>query len=423
MRHGEYNNRKNIQREYERREQLMQLEDEEYLQDEAKEQLKKNNQGLSSASDDKETNNQTTTGQENTKRIETNSNSSVEANLTSGTTELTSDKDEEVEVGTKVNYLLKQTGAELFSTDTKRSYKWIVLNTDGSVRMTKITDSPSLELEAKMPGSYTIQVELMDGDKPSGIISTKNQTVNAKNGDPDEKPKANKNRPGADKNTQRTTRTKDYFDNMTAISTDSGFDGVNDWVSKTGENGETVVKSQQKDNSGIATVYYGVEIPPVEETEISGSKPNQVKTYEKTAGFVNNTIKKEETKIITINGTKIESGALLHTDGVFGAVLGTGAGTQDAGIIKDPLNDIGKIVEAAKKEGNIKEIEITMVGVERSDWTPDQKEHYEYDLAAAKTNLLSAFQKEAGKRILIKFNPNKIELSDSSSPKTIIKFR
>jgi len=80
-------------------------------------------------------------------------------------------------------------------------------------------------------------------------------------------------RPGSDKNTTRTPRSKDYFDNMTATSTDKGFDGVNIWESKTGENGETVVSSFQKDITAIHNVY-GFETPKTagDKIEITGSE-------------------------------------------------------------------------------------------------------------------------------------------------------
>lgn len=198
MRYGHYDNDENRHREYERREHLMLEEDLEYLQDEAKEQPKKKDQGQNSERDGLETKNPTTNGQENAKGIETNSSSFTEVNASLETGELTSDNHENVEVGAKVNYLLKQTGAELLSADTKRSYNWTVLNADGSVRVTKITNNPSLELEAQIPGSYTIQVELMNGDKPSGIISTKKQTVNAKIGDEEAEGLADKTKKAQD---------------------------------------------------------------------------------------------------------------------------------------------------------------------------------------------------------------------------------
>lgn len=93
------------------------------------------------------------------------------------TRELVSDSNEKVEVGTNVNYSLIYTNDELWSGDSKLSYKWTIINPDGSIRFETITDIPNKKLEAKLPGSYTIQVEVLNNGNPTGSIYKKMQTV------------------------------------------------------------------------------------------------------------------------------------------------------------------------------------------------------------------------------------------------------
>jgi hypothetical protein len=93
------------------------------------------------------------------------------------TRKLTSNKSDKVEVGTSVHYDLVYTAQELWSGDSKRTYKWTVINPDGSVRNTQIKDSTDLDLYAKIPGNYTIQVEILDNGKPTNNMYSMKQSV------------------------------------------------------------------------------------------------------------------------------------------------------------------------------------------------------------------------------------------------------
>ncbi|MGZ7160895.1 MAG: hypothetical protein ACXVHR_10510, partial [Methanobacterium sp.] len=98
--------------------------------------------------------------------------------INTGTTrKLISDKGDKVEVGTSVHYDLEYTGQELWNADTKRTYKWTVINPDGSIRNSQIIDSTSLDLFAKTPGNYTIQVEILDNGKPTNNVYSIKQLV------------------------------------------------------------------------------------------------------------------------------------------------------------------------------------------------------------------------------------------------------
>jgi RHS repeat-associated protein len=231
----------------------------------------------------------------------------------------------------------------------------------------------------------------------------------------------NKARPGSGANIKRTERTRDYFNNMTATSTEKGYDGVNNWTSKTGENGETVVESTPKDNPSIGTVWYGFDtLTAGTAIEIAGSET--IKT-EKTGGDIEEKVedKKNEKKPDKFNGVDIVKGATVSGSGVFGAVLSLGTTSQE-GQITDRNDDIGKIVKGAKKAGDIKEIEITIVGSISSEWRNDQKAHFEGTLGSANYNLQKAFDtKLKGTKIKATIMPNKIE--QDGNTRTIIRFK
>jgi RHS repeat-associated protein len=264
------------------------------------------------------------------------------------------------------------------------------------------------------------------GTPAKGADSTKGGNTNA--------PKSADNigtgdgRPGIGTNPDRENRDKASGRwNESGNTTDIQGDSKNYW--KTQQDGDqTIVHWWSKDNNQVGG-YYSFPTPTNDTAgtniEISGSKTDtpapQTAGEDPTSKEVEKP--KPKPKPEKFNGVEITKGATLNNNGVFGAVLSAGPGAKDAGQIKDPLNDIAKVVSAAKKAGNIKEIEITIVGWEGKDWTPDMKEHYEYDLAAAKTNLQQAFQKQAGKNISIKFNPNQVESGSTMSTRTIIRFR
>lgn len=82
------------------------------------------------------------------------------------------------ETGTSLAYRLQQNGAEAWSADSTRSYRWTVKDAHGTSFVDQTTDRPELSLRAANPGQYTITVAVLsDGNPVSGMVYQYQQNV------------------------------------------------------------------------------------------------------------------------------------------------------------------------------------------------------------------------------------------------------
>lgn len=80
--------------------------------------------------------------------------------------ELTRDTGVTIPAGTLVNYRLNQFGQELWSQSSSHTYQWTVYDSSGNVFYSQATTQPKIKLQAVMPGSFKVEVQVINNGVP-----------------------------------------------------------------------------------------------------------------------------------------------------------------------------------------------------------------------------------------------------------------